>query len=173
MVYLVMALPMNTPVQFVQAVGDGSEPRFIRNCRAHTSNIPYQECFGTVLFSPKLASRSAKVRRVANGRLTSVRTSGTSLGGGLADRQRRHVLRELQRGPRPRLHLFLHCFLVFAQDAPALGGPAPVAGSHIQEYDDLPGLESAAMQVPANQFLNESIELRQDFIAVWFLHISL
>jgi hypothetical protein len=111
---------------------------------------------------------AADVSRARSPSLISVRTSGPLLGGGLADLHRRHVLRELQWGPRPRLHLFLHCFLVLAQDAPALGGPTPVARSHIHEYDDLPGLEGAAMQVPTKQFLNELIELRQDFIAVWF-----
>jgi hypothetical protein len=110
-------------------------------------------------------------------RLISVRACGTSLGGGLAliaaDRQRRHVLRELHGGLRPRLHLLLHCFLVLTQDAPALGGPSQVAANHIHEYDDLPGLEGAAMQVPVKQFLDQSIELRQDFIAAWFIHIAL
>jgi hypothetical protein len=66
----------------------------------------------------------------------------------------------------------LHCFLVLAQNAPALGEPVPVASSHIHEYDYLPRLEGTAVQVPAEQFLDESIELRQDFIATWFLHIA-
>ena len=104
-------------------------------------------------------------------RLTSVRTSGTSLGSRLAliaaDLQRRHVLRELQRASRPRLHMLLHCFLVLAQ-GPALGEPIPGARSDIHEYADLPLLEGAAIKVPAKQFLNESIELRQDFVADWF-----
>jgi hypothetical protein len=107
-------------------------------------------------------------------RLISVRTSGMSLGGGLAliaaGLQRRHAHSESFSGVRaPVCICLLHCFLVLAQDAPALGGLAPVR-SHIQEYDDLPVLEDGAMQVPAKQFLNESIELRQSFIAAWFGH---
>ncbi len=76
-----------------------------------------------------------------------MRTSSALLGGALAlitsDVQRLHVLRELQLGSRSRQHMLLHRVPVLPQNA-----PARVAPNHVHEYDDLPGPEGAAMQVP-------------------------
>jgi hypothetical protein len=95
MVYLVMPFPMNTRVQFVQAVADGSEPRFIRNCCTHTSNIPHRECFARCCSHRNSPRVSAKVSPSYKWRVISVRTNGSLLGGWLAltaaDLQRRHV----------------------------------------------------------------------------------
>jgi hypothetical protein len=69
--------------------------------------------------------------------------------------------------------MLLHRFLVLAQDLLARGVPSQVAPNQIHEYVDLPRPEAAAKQVRTKQFLDQLIELRQNFMAVRFGHNGL